>query len=156
MDPEKVQRDLSLLYPPFADLVKKVLEMANRETRGKYAGFVRWGVFESYRPPERQRWLYAQGRTRPGPIVTYRKSSGLHGLCLAADIVWYDAKNAPHWDGPVTLWNRLGHAVRANGLVWGGNWDRFADLPHVEPTSAQQAQWIKQAARWTQEIRRRG
>ena len=34
-----------------------------------------WIVTSFYRDQEYQEWLYAQGRTRPGPIVTWTKNS---------------------------------------------------------------------------------
>lgn len=42
-------------------------------------------ILEVYRTPERQKKLYAQGRTAPGPIVTYTLNS-LHIKHLAIDI----------------------------------------------------------------------
>ena len=42
-------------------------------------------LFEGYRSKERQAWLYAQGRTRPGEIVTYLKTPLRHGAGIAAD-----------------------------------------------------------------------
>lgn len=129
------------LYPPFADRVLKALDQANRETAGKFARFERWGLFETYRSPARQAALYAQGRTTPGPIVTHKRTGGYHSDGLAADIVWFDADNRPHWDGPEALWARLGHAARSQGLVWGGDW-KFRDKPHLQCTLVQRAVWL--------------
>ena len=42
-------------------------------------------ILEAYRTPARQKELYAQGRTKPGPIVTYTLSSK-HTDGLAIDI----------------------------------------------------------------------
>ena len=45
-------------------------------------------VFEGYRSPERQQWLYDQGRTRDGKIITYAKPwESFHQYGLAVDIV---------------------------------------------------------------------
>lgn len=52
---------------------------------------LRMRLFEGYRSEARQRWLYAQGRTRPGPIVTYLKTPLRHGAGCAADC--YPVKN---------------------------------------------------------------
>lgn len=131
----KPDDDLDHLYPPFALLVNEAIEQANKEsfTKGKpkFAGFARWGLFEGYRSVARQEALYQQGRTTPGAIVTNSKTPNRHGFGLAADIVWYDTKGRPHWDGDAKLWEILGHCARAWGLVWGGNW-AMRDLPHVE------------------------
>lgn len=57
-------------------------------------------VFESYRSPARQEWLYAQGRTRPGKKVTYNKAwESWHQYSVASDLVFVvDGKWT--WDGP--------------------------------------------------------
>ena len=53
-------------------------------------------VFESYRTPERQQWLYDQGRTRDGKIITNAKPyESFHQFGLAVDIVGYHNKK---WD----------------------------------------------------------
>lgn len=53
-------------------------------------------VFESYRSPERQQWLYDQGRTRDGKIITHAKPyESFHQYGLAVDIVGYSNKR---WD----------------------------------------------------------
>ncbi len=134
------------LYPPFAALVTAVIAEADRECAGKFAEFVRWSPFETYRSAARQEWLYAQGRTRPGPIVTYKRgATGLHPVGLACDLVWLDAHGSPHWDGPDALWQTLGHCVRAQGLAWGGDFPTLKDLPHIQPTPAQQRAWLTAA-----------
>lgn len=132
---------IEALYPPFGERIAAVLEQANRETKGKFPLFVRWGLFETYRSPARQIDLYAQGRSKPGEVVTYKRTGGYHSDGLAADIVWFDGKGNPHWDGPAELWARLGHAARANGLVWGGDW-QFRDMPHIQCTLPQRALWL--------------
>lgn len=43
-------------------------------------------LVEGYRSPERQAHLYTQGRTRPGSVVTWTRSS-LHGEGRAADVM---------------------------------------------------------------------
>lgn len=53
-------------------------------------------VFEGYRSPERQQWLYDQGRTRDGAIITHaRPYESMHQYGLAVDIVGYYNKK---WD----------------------------------------------------------
>jgi hypothetical protein len=47
-------------------------------------------LLEGLRTPERQAWLYAQGRSRPGPVVTWTTSSK-HSQGLAADLKVTDA-----------------------------------------------------------------
>jgi peptidoglycan L-alanyl-D-glutamate endopeptidase CwlK len=53
-------------------------------------------VFEGYRSPDRQQWLYDQGRTRDGKIITNaRPYESFHLYGLAVDIVGYYNKK---WD----------------------------------------------------------
>lgn len=129
-DPTKINRDLKELDPDFREKILLVVEQANRETVGKFPKFKEWRIFEGYRSQARQDWLYAQGRTRPGNIVTNAKKS-YHTMRHAADIIWYDTSGQPHWDGAAKLWAILGHAARTQGLHWGGDW-KMKDLPHVE------------------------
>lgn len=64
-------------------------------------------VYETRRTHARQDYLYAQGRTRPGAIVTYtRDSAHLYGV--AADMVPMIG-DAPDWSE--AAYNRIHHAV---------------------------------------------
>lgn len=51
-------------------------------------------IFETLRTKERQDWLYAQWRTRPGEIVTWTKTSNHFGGD-AVDVVFLDKKWNP-------------------------------------------------------------
>jgi peptidoglycan L-alanyl-D-glutamate endopeptidase CwlK len=100
-------------------------------------------VVEGVRTPERQRELYAQGRTKPGKVVTWTlKSKHIDGL--AVDL-------APWVNGAVD-WNDLAKfdaiakammtaAKQLNTPIrWGANWDGDerprekgeGDSPHFE------------------------
>ena len=53
-------------------------------------------LFEGFRSVERQRWLYASGRTRLGSIVTHAKGGqSWHQYGTACDVVGY---SSGHWD----------------------------------------------------------
>lgn len=90
-------------------------------------------VTSTYRDSESQDAIYAQGRTKPGPIVTKAKSGqSWHNYRLAFDVVpvvngkavWNDA----------TLWNKIGRLGVAVGLEWAGNWTRFKEMAHFQWT----------------------
>ena len=139
LDVTTAYQQMNGLYPKFRVLVEATLEQANRETKGKFPGFARWCVIETFRHPKRQAYLYAQGRTRPGAKVTWTlKSRHISGL--AVDIVPLKTNGGIWWDAPDDLWKILGHAARTNALVWGGNWKK-QDKPHVEANVLQFATW---------------
>ncbi len=79
-DPLKISRDLDLCAPYFKQLVEKAIADCNA------LGYqVR--VFEAFRTEERQDWLYAQGRTREGKIVTKARGGwSWHNYGLAQDV----------------------------------------------------------------------
>ena len=133
------------LYPAFAKRALAAVLEANRESLGKFEAFQEWRLFEGYRSQARQDSLYAQGRSRPGAIVTHRRVS-FHTSGLAADIVWRDIRGELRWDGEQKLWDILGHCARAQGLEWGGDFPKltggsFVDPPHLQPNLRERILW---------------
>lgn len=95
-------------------------------------------IVSGRRSDEEQQALYAQGRTAPGKVVTQldgvtkrsKHQVQADGTHHAVDVVFVGP--SPHsvrWDGP---WDSFGALVRQHKLVWGGDWRRFRDRPHVE------------------------
>ncbi|MGE7841181.1 M15 family metallopeptidase [Lysinibacillus sp. NPDC093712] len=82
---------------------------------------------ESYCSQERQNYLYAQGRTRPGQIVTSTLNSN-HELRLAWDI----AVGPPQSLYDVVTLNRVGAIARKLGITWGGDWIGSIGRSHFE------------------------
>lgn len=84
-------------------------------------------VTEGRRTPARQRFLFAQGRTRPGPIITNTLASRhLTGRAFDIDFVGVRADQVhPAW------WQFVGHVGEALGLRWGGRW-ALRDFRHFE------------------------
>jgi len=82
------------------------------------------------RTQEEQNDLYEQGRSKPGPVVTWtRKSKHIEGK--AFDIVIM--KNGkPDWNVTDPDWTRAGEIGRRAGLNWGGSWAKSKDFPHFE------------------------
>ncbi|MDN4492721.1 M15 family metallopeptidase [Ureibacillus aquaedulcis] len=85
---------------------------------------------ETYRSQERQNYLYAQGRTRPGQIVTWTKSSN-HKARLAWDIAVAPPK--PLYD--VETLSKVGAIAKKLNITWGGTWTNNMDRPHFEVKS---------------------
>lgn len=95
------------------------------------AGIKNIFITETYRSQERQNYLYAQGRTRPGQIVTWTLNSN-HKSRLAWDI----AVGPPQSLYDVTTLNRIGAIARKLGITWGGDWVGSIDRPHFEVKSS--------------------
>lgn len=91
-------------------------------------------VTDGLRTREQQIALYAKGRTKFGPIVTnadgIRKTSNHQGG-NAVDCCFLDDYDRLSWDARLP-WKAYGACCEAVGLVWGGSWTSFHDLPHAE------------------------
>ncbi|MCA1494595.1 M15 family metallopeptidase [Ensifer sp. NBAIM29] len=102
-------RDLALLHPAMRERVGRLMvdiAAANLPLR----------VFEAWRSPERQRHLYAQGRTRPGRKVTFAEAwESYHQYGLAVDVVGF-VDGAWTWDLPDSVWRRMHDLGAAHGL----------------------------------------
>ncbi len=94
------------------------------------AGIKNVFITETYRSQERQKYLYAQGRTRPGQIVTWTLDSN-HKSRLAWDI----AVGPPQDLYDVATLSRVGAIARKLGITWGGVWTGNIDRPHFEVKS---------------------
>ena len=82
-------------------------------------------VTEVRRSAARQEALYRQGRTAPGPIVTWtRQSAHLRGRAFDITLV-----GAPQYEDDPEAWQLLGEIGEDLGLKWGGH---FRDYGHFE------------------------
>ena len=92
---------------------------------------------EGLRSFERSNVLYAQGRTKPGSIVSNAKAGqSYHNFGIAVDCVKRDAHGDPTWDfDPASPeWKRVVALAKARGMQWGGDW-KFRDVPHFQPAA---------------------
>jgi len=124
-------RDLDQLHPSFRRAITQLLDQATAEA-------LPFKVFEAFRTPERQRWLYEQGRTRPGAVVTKAQPwTSFHQYGLAADLVLF-IDGQWTWSDKGELggyWRRLPQLASQVGLRT-LNWE----APHVEwPVDLQDA-----------------
>ena len=92
-------------------------------------------ITSTYRSPEEQAVLYAQGRTTPGRVVTKaRPGKSMHNYRLAYDVV--PLRNGkPVWGTTgedATLWQKVGALGVAQGLEWAGNWRTMREFPHFQ------------------------
>ncbi|ATP40685.1 peptidoglycan L-alanyl-D-glutamate endopeptidase [Solibacillus sp. R5-41] len=84
-------------------------------------------ITETFRSPERQKYLYSQGRTRPGQIVTWTLNSNHSGR-----LAWDIAVGPPKSLYDLTTLNKVGAIARKLGITWGGDWSKNIDRPHFE------------------------
>lgn len=135
-------RSLESLHPAFRAKLERLLQTLER------AG-VPFKLDEGFRSEERQAWLYASGRTRPGRIVTQKDGRpgvwpkthpvasergkprrSRHQSGLAADL--YPVRGDGRvWIPPAEheAWVLLASAAQSLGLRPGRAW---GDSPHVE------------------------
>ena len=122
------------------ELVDRILRITNAMAVLGFPMLVTDGV----RTTAQQQALYAQGRSKPGKIVTYAdgvnkksnhqaKSDGYgHAVdcCFLVDVDG-DGVDDPSWSEKHP-WVLYGAMARSLGLVWGGDWTTIVDRPHVE------------------------
>lgn len=142
----KVINSLDSLHPIFKAKLLKLLNDAKAEK-------INVVVFETLRTFERQAELHAQGRTKPGPIVTNAKpGESRHHWGMAADIYPLDDDGKIVWNfdqvPKYMAWmKRLAQIAEIRGITWGGHW-KFKDMPHFQdktmPSLAEcRAKWPK-------------
>lgn len=119
-------RDVTQLHPKLQEKVKQL--KAECEKAG-----LKIGISECLRTVAEQDALYAQGRTKPGPIVTNAKGSNYsscHMWGIAVDFYRNDGKGAYNdKDGFFTKVGKIGQKL---GLEWGGAWKSIIDKPHFQ------------------------
>ena len=120
---EQPDRQFEHLWPPFLHHLQKVIHEAHDVTG------LEWHMVEGYRSQKRQTWLYSQGRTRPGLIVTWKKSPTWHGAGLAADLC--PVRDGKLWfSAPKEYWIKMQKIAIKYGLS-NPAFDK-GDLGHVQ------------------------
>lgn len=135
---DKISYDrIEKLHPNLREEAKLILEEVEAALTGK--GTIR--ITQGLRTIAEQNELYAQGRTKPGKIVTNAKGgSSYHNYGLAVDFVLlvdgkisWDMKS--DWDGDkVADWMEVVKIFEKYGWEWGGNWKTLKDYPHFQKT----------------------
>ena len=130
-----------------ADLLPVVRAKAEAFLAAASAAGINLIVTCTYRPPEEQAALYAQGRTQPGAIVTNaRAGESLHNYRVALDVVPLRG-GKPVWgtagaDG--ALWRKVGALGEAAGLEWSGRWaGKLRETAHFQCTGGKKLQYFK-------------
>lgn len=90
-------------------------------------------ITSTYRDAEYQNSLYAEGRARPGRIVTNaRAGQSFHNYRMAFDFVPLVAQ-APAWND-MALITRCGEIGEKVGLQWAGRWKHMREYLHLQFT----------------------
>lgn len=121
-----MSRDITLLHPEVQAIIPKFLQECKNQ------GLI-VKITDTLRSKQEQDELYAQGRTKPGKIVTWVKYPySNHNWGMAFDICRNDGKGA-YYDAD-GWFKKVGQIGKTFGLIWGGDWKDSPDKPHFELT----------------------
>lgn len=89
-------------------------------------------VYCTLRDHEEQAGLYAQGRTKPGRIVTYAKpGESAHNHGLALDFVPL-VNGKPDWRAGTLEYVKAVDLAEQRGMESASKWKRFKEWPHLQ------------------------
>jgi hypothetical protein len=127
MDPRS-EGTLALVNPTLANLVRAAQDALTPQN-------IFMCVYNGLRTAAQQNALYAQGRTDPGQVVTKAQAGqSNHNYGLAVDIVPYVSgqSGALNWTVNSPQFQAMVTALKAQGLVYGGDWKTFPDNDHFQ------------------------
>ena len=119
-------KDITLCHPRLQVLAANMVEECRKQRLAVKIG-------ETLRTKAEQDALYAQGRTKPGSIVTNAPGSSyssFHQWGTAFDIYRNDGQGAYNETGGFL--EKAGAVGVSLGLIWGGNWKSIVDKPHFQ------------------------
>ena len=123
----KAEKKLQGVHPVVAAKVRQLIEEAYREG-------INVIITQGLRTVEEQNALYAQGRTKPGKIVTNAKGGySYHNFGLAFDFALMNPDGSISWEVN-DKWKRVAQIGKSLDLEWGGDWKDFKDYPHFQYT----------------------
>lgn len=126
-------RDITLCHPRLQELATKWQDCCAKK------GII-VEIGESFRTVKEQDALYAQGRTKPGEIVTNAKGSSYssqHQWGIAFDFylrmdVDGDGKISDDaFNDSTGMFEKAAVLAKELGLGWGGDWHSIVDKPHL-------------------------
>ncbi|MGG3893190.1 LysM peptidoglycan-binding domain-containing protein [Geobacillus stearothermophilus] len=124
---EKAEKKLQGVHPVVVAKARQLIEEAYREG-------INVIITQGLRTVEEQNALYAQGRTKPGKIVTNAKGGySYHNFGLAFDFAILNPDGSVSWNVD-EKWKRVAQIGKSLGLEWGGDWKDFKDYPHFQYT----------------------
>lgn len=124
---ERAEKKLVGVHPLVATKARQLIERAYREG-------INVIITQGLRTIEEQNELYAQGRTKPGKIVTNARGGySYHNFGLAFDFAIMKDDGSVSWNVD-DKWKRVAQIGKSLGLEWGGDWKSFPDYPHFQYT----------------------
>lgn len=116
---------INKLHPDIRTNAREFINTAEKEHG------IKLRITSGYRSIEAQDELFAQGRTKPGKKITNAKGgSSYHNYGLAIDVVELKEGKALWYND----WFKIGEIGKSVGFEWGGEFNRFKDLPHFQKT----------------------
>jgi peptidoglycan L-alanyl-D-glutamate endopeptidase CwlK len=137
MKDQKTIDRIKLLHPKVRDEAAQIYDEICAALTGR--AMCRFGF--TLRTFAEQNEIYAQGRTKPGHIVTKAKGGlSMHNYGLAIDIVLIIDGKTASWDVKGDFdgdgksdWMEVVTIFKQYGWEWGGDW-KFYDAPHFQKT----------------------
>lgn len=118
--------DLNFLFPRVKYLAERLLNECKEQG-------INIKITQTYRDKEYQDYLYAQGRTRSGNIITNARGGySFHNFnpSFAFDVCINSKSDAYN----IELLNKVGQIGKSIGLEWGGDFKSIVDRPHFQYT----------------------
>ena len=117
-------RDISKLRPDVAANCRKWMDLCKTEGLNVL-------ITCTVRDAEYQAYLYEQGRTRKGSIVTNSKKPTFHWD--KAGLAFDFCKNVKgHEFDDAAFFKSASAIAKQMGFSWGGDWKSFVDKPHIQ------------------------
>lgn len=88
-------------------------------------------ITQGFRSFAEQDALYAQGRTKPGKVVTNARGGySMHNWGVAFDFCRDDGQGV--YNDTDGFFSKVGSVGKSIGLEWGGDWKSITDKPHFQ------------------------
>lgn len=129
---------LDTLEPDFKPQVEELIAKTETATGRK------WAASDARRTMAQQRDIYAQGRTKPGKVVSNAKpGQSAHNFGYAVDLWPLTTDGDFDWGARQSLFKVMADIAVDMGLTAGFYFKSFLDMPHVESPK-----WRQQQTRW--------
>ncbi len=124
---QRTESCIVTLHPKAQELARKFMDSVKQSG---VLGNVVIKIISGTRTYNEQAEIFAQGRTKPGPIVTKAgPGHSNHNFGIAWDVGLFDDGDFLD-DSP--LYKKVGEVGKAQGLEWGGDWASIQDEPHFQ------------------------